>query len=88
MRWIIGNLAHPPVSGGEGGGAGLRVPRDLAGLGGAADGDGVDGGGVAVAVAVVLYLYWMGESGFESDLNHFFMRDTKKIRNMLETIVQ
>ena len=43
-----------PVCGGEGGGACLRVPGDLAGLGGAADGDGVDGGGVAVAVAVVL----------------------------------
>ena len=43
-----------PVRGGEGGGACLRVPGDLAGLGGAADGDGVDGGGVAVAVAVVL----------------------------------
>jgi hypothetical protein len=42
-----------PVSGGQCGGACLRVPRDVSRLGAAAHCDGVDGGGVAIAVAVV-----------------------------------
>ena len=42
------------VGGGQRGGARLRVPRDLARLGGAAHRDGVHGRRVAVAVAVVL----------------------------------
>lgn len=40
--------------GGQGGGAGLAVPRHVARLRGAADGQSVDAVGVAVAVAVVL----------------------------------
>lgn len=39
---------------GKGGRAGLAVPRHIAGLGGAADGQRVNAVGVAVAVAVVL----------------------------------
>lgn len=42
------------VSGGQGGGAGFTVPRDVAVLGGAADGQGVNAVGVAIAVAAVL----------------------------------
>lgn len=42
------------VGGGEGGGASLAVPGDVAVLGGAADGQGVDAVGVAVAVTAVL----------------------------------
>lgn len=42
------------VGGGEGGGASLAVPGDIAVLGGAADGQGVDAIGVAVAVTAVL----------------------------------
>lgn len=42
------------VCGGEGGGAGLAVPGNVAVLGGAADGKGVDAVGVAVAVTAVL----------------------------------
>lgn len=42
------------VGGGEGGGASLAVPGDIAVLGGAADGQGVDAVGVAVAVTAVL----------------------------------
>lgn len=42
------------VGGGEGGGASLAVPRDVAVLGGAADGQGVDAIGVAVTVTAVL----------------------------------
>lgn len=42
------------VGGGEGGGARLAVPGDVAVLGGAADGQGVDAVGVAVAVTAVL----------------------------------
>lgn len=40
--------------GSEGGGAGLAVPRHVAGLRGAADGEGVNAVGVAVTVAAVL----------------------------------
>lgn len=40
--------------GGEGGGAGLAVPRHAARLRGAADGQSVNAVGVAVAVTVVL----------------------------------
>lgn len=42
------------VGGGEGGGASLTVPGDIAILGGAADGQGVDAVGVAVTVTAVL----------------------------------
>ena len=42
------------VGGGEGGGASLAVPGDIAVLGGAADGQRVDAVGVAVAVTTVL----------------------------------
>lgn len=42
------------VGGGEGGGAGLAVPGDVAVLRGAADGQSVNAVGVAVAVTVVL----------------------------------
>ena len=42
------------VSGGQSGGAGLRVPRHVTVLRGAADGKGPDGIGVTVAVAVVV----------------------------------
>lgn len=42
------------VGGGEGGGAGLAVPRDIPVLCGAADGQGVDAVGVAVTVAAIL----------------------------------
>ena len=42
------------VSGGEGGGASLAVPGDIAVLCGAADGQRVDAVGVAIAVTVVL----------------------------------
>lgn len=52
------DLFLPGVSGaeggGEGGGAGLAVPRHVAGLRGAADGEGVNAVGVAVAVTAVL----------------------------------
>ncbi len=40
--------------GSEGGGAGLAVPRHVAGLRCAADGEGVNAVGVAVTVAAVL----------------------------------
>lgn len=43
------------VSGGEGGGASLAVPGDVAVLGGAANGQSVDAVGVAVTVAAVLF---------------------------------
>ena len=43
-----------PVGSRQGRGTGLRVPGNLAGLGCAAHGDGVDGSGIAVGVAVVL----------------------------------
>ncbi len=43
------------VGGGEGGGTSLAVPGDIAVLGGAADGQGVDAVGVAVTVAAVLF---------------------------------
>lgn len=42
------------VGGGEGGGAGLAVPGNVAVLGGAADGQGVDAVGVAITVTAVL----------------------------------
>lgn len=42
------------VGGRQGGGAGLAVPGDVAVLGGAADGQGVNAVGVTIAVAAVL----------------------------------
>lgn len=42
------------VGGGEGGGAGLAVPGNVAVLGGAADGQGVNAVGVAITVTAVL----------------------------------
>lgn len=45
------------VRGGDGGGAGLRVPGDVAILTRAGHGDGVDGGRVSVTVAVILQIF-------------------------------
>lgn len=50
LPWISG-----AEGGGEGGGAGLAVPRHASRLCGAADGQGVDAVGVAVTVAAVLF---------------------------------